>query len=133
MRYRILINPSEYDDTEDHGFCTSVEAKDEAEAKALAIAECEAGNDWEPGHIDADACEVWDCDPDYQHQVQQLKPVLDDLLAYEREAFEQDTPLDLADLCTAFGRWRAQIKAALGLDLVGCETAYAEPQAEAAA
>jgi hypothetical protein len=54
----------------------------------------------------------------------QLRAVLDQLLAYEQEAFEQDTPIDLADLCTAFGEFRVRIKRALGLELVGMELEY---------
>lgn len=50
--------------------------------------------------------------------------ILAEMLAYEREAFEQDTPVDLADLCTAFGRWRAELKNAIGQPLAGVETSY---------
>jgi hypothetical protein len=39
--------------------------------------------------------------------------ILAELMAYEREAFEEDTCLDLADLCTWFGGMRGKIKAAL--------------------
>jgi hypothetical protein len=51
-------------------------------------------------------------------QTPTLAAVLADLLSWEAEAFDDDTPIDLADLCTRFGVWRTEIKAALALNPV---------------
>jgi hypothetical protein len=58
-----------------------------------------------------------------------LADVVRELLAYEREAFEEDTPMDLADLCTALGAFRVRLKNALGLELRGVERDYPEAAA----
>lgn len=60
----VLINPEEYDDSEDKGFATTVLATSEDEAVEFAIAECEASNEWDEGHIDRDVCQTWDVHPD---------------------------------------------------------------------
>lgn len=136
MRYYIIINPPQYrDNSEDEcGFAWAGEASDEAEAFESACDDCERMNGWgkydedpalaELSGIDRSRTNTIECGPDYKFMHEQLAPILTELLAYEREAFEEDTPIDLADLCTAFGAYRARLKTALGLPLVGVETAY---------
>lgn len=53
-----------------------------------------------------------------------LEEIAREMLAYEREAFERDECLDLADLCSAVGVWRYEIKRALSLPLTGSELLY---------
>jgi hypothetical protein len=57
-------------------------------------------------------------------RLMRLEAVAADLLAYKRQAFEEDSLIDLADLCTAFGAFRVRLKQALGLPLFGVERDY---------
>lgn len=128
MRYCVIINPRQFqDNAEDtRGFMWCGDATDEGEAFDFACADCETVNGWDEGDCDRDTTDVIESGPDYRHQAETLAPILADLLAYEREAFEQDTPLDLADLCTAFGALRVRLKRAMGLELAGVEQSYPE-------
>lgn len=81
MRYFIIINPPQYQDNDDDvgGFAWAGEAESEDDAKLNAIADCEATNGWDEGHIDADETHVIKYTPDYRFLYEELlaaqKPV----------------------------------------------------------
>lgn len=84
MRYFIIINPPQYRDNSDDlgGYAWAGEAESEDDAKAQAIAECEASNGWgehdpDPAMrshtaIDADDTDVIECGPDYRFLYEEL-------------------------------------------------------------
>jgi len=64
-RYRVEINPDDYDDADDCGYATTVEAANPDEAEAAARRECEADNAWDEGYLTDDNCRLVECSIDH--------------------------------------------------------------------
>lgn len=58
--WTVVINPDDYDDADDIGYGTTVEARTEASAVNKARRECEADNGWERGRLNEDNCQTWE-------------------------------------------------------------------------